>query len=274
MNNSIIEGLVLTVFTDEGPDSLHNLTSLDELIAQKLGIVGITILSMGFVTAERSSERNYKLLGPIPVPDLNDYSALSIFFNVIADMGTIDTRVKEYGRTCNLFLIFKVKYRNLIFNAFENIERISNNFLSKFKKESELQDINEFRKLLNDLKTIKISQEVEIKPKITEMPKFSPENINYGFYTVNQQEQLTPVHDLSKIHDLSCLILVSLNEKTIFVIKVETSLPQREMFIAGRAASKLNLEKLKSEFQIKNISDEVEVNYHMNKTQNILKQFM
>jgi hypothetical protein len=269
----IIEGLVLTVFSDRGPVPILNVSSLEEVTTQKLAIVGITILSMGFMTAEKSKERNYKLLGPIPVPDSNDYSAISVFFNVVADIGTKDTRVEQFGRTCNLFLIFNTKYRKLIFNAFDSIETIVNNFLFEFKKESELTDIDEFKGLLNDLQNLPISQFEETKREITKKDKFTPETINYGFYTVNQKEQITSVHDLSKINDLNCLILVNLNEKAIYAIKVKATLPQREMFIAVRAASKLNLEKLKSEFQIKNISDEVEVNYHMNKIQSLLDQF-
>ena len=133
MADNVIEGLILSVIADYGPDPIINLSALDQLIAQKLSIIGLTILSMGFLTADISRTRDYNLLGPIPVPDSSGFAAVCVFFNVIPDLGTKDNRVEKFGRECNLWLIFEVPNRDRIFKQFSRIENLVNTHLVQFK---------------------------------------------------------------------------------------------------------------------------------------------
>jgi hypothetical protein len=47
MNERMIEGLIVTTMTDRGPFPVLNLSSVSEDTAEKLSVIGMTILFMG-----------------------------------------------------------------------------------------------------------------------------------------------------------------------------------------------------------------------------------
>ena len=58
MNERMIEGLIVTTMTDRGPFPVLNLSSVSEDTAEKLSVIGMTILFMGAGTvAERQHHR-------------------------------------------------------------------------------------------------------------------------------------------------------------------------------------------------------------------------
>jgi hypothetical protein len=264
MNDVIIDGLVVSIFTDDGPEPLINLTQFDEIITHKLAIVGITILSMGINTVDLRDQRKFNLLGPIPVPDSTDFNTLSIFFNVNPDLGTIDERFKKFGRQCNLWIIFKTENREKILSQYKVIEKTLTDVLEKIENESELNE-DLFKSLLQSLQKVHTPQEIESFVNKDKPSQITSELLDYGFFTTNEEENVLPVNDLKNVNELNSLIQVDMKNKIIYVLKVKPDIPQREIFIAGRAASQLNLEKFKSEFSIEKINDKIVVDFHINR---------
>lgn len=271
MTERIIDGLVVSIFSDSGPVPILNLSQLDEVTTQKLSIVGITILSMGLNTVEMRDKREFILLGPIPVPDSLDSSVLCIFFTVRPDLGTQDPRIIEFGRVCNLWILFKTEDREKIFSQYKVIEKTATEKLVTIINESELKE-DLFKDLLNTLQKQQFRIESDqISEK--DLPKqITSELLNYGFFTINEEEATIPVRDLNNLSNLSNLIQIDMKNKNILVLKLKPDISQRKMFIVGRAASQLNLEMLKSEFNVQKINDKIEVDFQLNKIQNLIRK--
>jgi hypothetical protein len=272
IKKNLLEGLTVSVFTDDGPELLINLSDLDEVVTQKLSIVGITILSMGFTTVEERDMRDYKLFGPFPLPESNAYSVLSVFFNVKPDMGSKDIRISQFGRTGNLWIVFHNKNRDLVFRKFREIENIAVEFIKKIKNESELKE-DLFKQLKSSLDQIESEKEKEEVHKDTIPEEISSELINYGFYTISEDESVIPVKDIKSIAELDALIQIDIKNKNITVLKLKENVSQRVMFLAGRAASHLNLENLKSEFKIVKLNDKFDVDFHLKRLQDLISNF-
>ncbi len=98
----MIEGLIVTTMTDRGPFPVLNLSSVSEDTAEKLSVIGMTILFMGAGTvAER---QHHRLHGSIPIPDSPNLEALAMSFPV-SPIETIDVRIDQHGRESTIWLL-------------------------------------------------------------------------------------------------------------------------------------------------------------------------
>ncbi len=142
--NSKIDGLIVTTLTDLGPMPVINLSPLDEASAIRLSTIGMTIISQ--------DKRNYRLYGPIPVPE-TEYEALGMSFSVKATE-TSDIRVKKSGRTSNLWIIYNSNNREEIFAYHDELEALLNNEFKQIRLESELSNEVFIKTVFNKIQLI------------------------------------------------------------------------------------------------------------------------
>ena len=275
MNKSIINGLIVTITDDLGPKPVVNLSQLDDILANKLAMIGMTVLMLGNSDPIYFSKRHNKILGPLPIPfdnqmamltgentEMVEAEAVAIIFNVQADLPTDDPRAKQYGREAIAWFAFDSKDRDRIFSVTKIIEEISKEYLDKVKTESQLTDPTIFQELLNQvyLKTgaVEVTESTE---------QYQPEAIRYAEYTLYkydfQKEKLVPVFSLDEIKTLELFIFVDLSEKQINLIQLQV-IPERKLFKVSNAITNLNL-SLKREFTVRNVNDQYEIMMYMEK---------
>ncbi len=270
-NIQIIDGILITIFGEMGPNPIVNTSSLNEEVSMKLAIAGMTILSMGFGGDGIFEKRHFRLHGPIPVPDSGDSEALAISFKVEATE-TQDERVLDYGRETTLWIVFHSKYRTAIYSYHSQFESQLNEVLTKIKFESELSNpelITDISDRLRRILAVKSTYEKDnIISKEDEIEIQQP----FKFLTVNNEGKLTPITNYNDLYSVRILIFVNTITKIIFNIHIKDSIPQKHMFFAARAASKLNSDKYKSEFRIRDVTDEMEKEFLMEKIDVIIQQ--
>ena len=268
MSKSIINGLVVTITDDLGPKPVVNLSKLDDILANKLAMIGMTVLMLGNSDPIYFSKRHNKILGPLPIPfdnqmamltgeetEMVEAEAVAIIFNVKADLPTDDPRAKEYGREAIAWFAFNSEDRDKIFSVTKIIEEISKEYLDRVKTESQLTDPTVFKELLD--KVFEKTSTVEVT-EATE--QYQPEAIKYAEYTLYkydfQKEKLVPIYALDEIKTLELFIFVDLNEKQINLIQLQ-KVPERKLFQVSKAITNLNL-SLKREFIVRNVNDQYE----------------
>ncbi|MBD3189735.1 MAG: hypothetical protein GF308_03785 [Candidatus Heimdallarchaeota archaeon] len=117
-------GIVFTTFEDTGPAVIYNDTTLTEEQTLTLAVEGMTIVGLEEGTKPKTKEKEFvdqledkRSFGPIPVPDAPNLRALAITFNVSSEE-SYDQRIKEFGRKCILFLLFRDDYTREILDAY------------------------------------------------------------------------------------------------------------------------------------------------------------
>lgn len=279
MSKSIITGLVITITDDLGPKPVINLSNLDEILANKLAMIGMTVLMLGNSDPIYFSKRHNKILGPLPIPFDNQMSLLSgeekeiieaeavaVIFNVKADLPTDDPRALQYGREAIAWFIFNSDDRDKIFTITKTIEEISGEFFKDVDVESQLTDKDKFENLLNEVLT-KTTVTEELPPS----EHYEPETIKYAQYTLYKydftKEKLVPVYSLEEINSLELFVFVDLTEKQINLIILK-NVPERKLFMASKAVANLNL-SLKREFTVRNVNDQYEIMMYMEKLETL-----
>lgn len=272
MNYTAIDGIMLSIAGDMGPDPILNLSSLDDLTSLKLSIVGMTVISMGLGSKNVRKKRHYKMHGPIPVPDSN-YEALCVPFNVHPDLGTKDNRIEAHGRECTLWYLFSSNKRRTILSRINQIETITRDVLLPFKNESELRNESVFIELLNKIQELEFNGFTQTKQIIDNTINYTIENSSFGFFTIDKEGNSIPIYDFRDISDLDVLIMADLSKKQLNVMKLKNKITKTRMYLAGKAASKLNIEKLKREFTVRKIYDELEMEMLLQKIEQIKNDF-
>ena len=269
MNESALKGLLITVSDDMGPRSVVNLSKLDDGLAFKVALFGMTILMLGNSNPNGFAGKCNKILGPLPVPldpeadlqpdeieDLSKSDALAIIFNVKADLPTEDPRAIKNGRDAVLWFIFNTTDRENIFTFSKNIENIANHFISNIKFESQLDDKEYFSQVLDEIH-LRISQ--TNVSSIVE--NYIPESIDYAEYAIYKyspdKEIIFPIEKLDEIKNLPIFILVDIFEKQINIIQTQP-VSKKDLFVVSKSVSNLNL-SLKREFKVRIITDEFEI---------------
>ncbi|MFX1514513.1 MAG: hypothetical protein ACFFCQ_18240 [Promethearchaeota archaeon] len=250
---------MITTFTDMGPMPVLNLSSLDDYDVMNLGVVGMTILSMG--TQHVDTPMTFRLHGPIPVPKLLDYEALAMTLTVTAE-STEDVRVERYGRLSSVMLIFDVKHRHRLIPLHTKIEETLRNEIKKFTHERELNEADTFKNILEKIENLVKAEEAEVSPPEEEVVvKPSEEEIKViNVYSIDLQGELIPIllDGSTDIDSYPVLLIANTILKQIFVIKIQESISPRKMFLASSAASKLNITKFKNEFSKRDVIDPLE----------------
>ncbi|MHA2294581.1 MAG: hypothetical protein ACXAEU_21355 [Candidatus Hodarchaeales archaeon] len=257
--NGKLNGLVITIFADQGPYPLINMSPLDHDKIMKLSVLGMTILSMGGQTPSQELFI-HRLHGPIPVPDTLDYEAFSMSFSVSTSEST-DERLLKHGRISTVWIIFDSKYRNELVSLHNEIEEVLTSEIKNIKQESELEVEETIKNIQKRLQQVTEQTPVAALPSTVETRIVQDEQAKAVlFYTVNMQSEVSKVTAdfLANPSRYPVLIMVNTVLKRIFVVKNNENVSNRLMFVASRAASKLNAQHWKNEFQKKDISDPLE----------------
>ena len=150
-------GIVFVTFEDTGPSVIYNDTDLKEdqsltLAVQGMTIVGLDEGSKGKTMKDKKTQifdtmDDKKSFGPLPVPDAPNLRALAITFDVESSEST-DQRIREFGRKCIMFLLFKEDYIREILDAYGLIKPYFSVIVRDITSESQLTQGN-----LQDLST-------------------------------------------------------------------------------------------------------------------------
>lgn len=258
----VIDGIIITIFSDMGPNPVVNTSSLNEEISMKLAIAGMTILSMGYGGDGVFEKRHYRLHGPIPVPDSGDYEALALSFSV-RPTNTDDVRVLDHGRETTLWLVFSSTYRNIIYSYHSQFEIELKKILSSVKDETDVTKPELTNNILDSIRRILAVKSTDAKTFVIEKEELDNQ-LPIKLFTVDNDGDLVPI-TFNDLKTTSVLIFVNKITKSIFNIQLNENTPQRKIFMAGRAASLLNSKKYHSEFHIRNVTDEIELAFLMEK---------
>jgi hypothetical protein len=267
---SLFEGVIITIFAELGPAPLANESPLDEAVAIKLSIAGMTILTMGYGGDGVFEKRHFRLHGPLPVPDSVEYEALAMSFKVEATV-TDDERVREYGRECTLFLVFSTKKRTEVLNYHRAIEAEMKQFLQKFSTETQLSEPQVAGQINDKLRELTAVKSTTPYKAPQELDLF--EEKTFALYTIDDQGELEELKSLNQAETVDVLIFVNTITKNIYKIIMHDNLSQRMLFLAGKAASQLNLNKFRSQCNVKDVSDMMMRNYLLDRITIIFKEY-
>ena len=283
MPKKIIDGVLITTFSDQGPIPIYNTSTLTELISIKLSVVGMTILSLGFGGEGIYEKRHFRLHGPIPVPDTTDLEALAMSFKVSTN-DSIDSRVSNYGRESTVFILFFSEYRKELITMHDKVESVLKNVLTNFKSDLDLEN-TAYLALVTDKINKLFEEELVPPPDAQQKPSIGPNTVvqpetsippkNHGviLYTLNSEGTLTLLDEYTKINTADILVFVNTYTKTIFNLSLKQNISQQKRFFAAKAISQLNLNEYKSEYQTRTITDDFEVSFYLEKIQSIYDQY-
>ncbi len=268
MSNRMIEGLIVTTMTDRGPFPVLNLSSVSEDTAEKLSVIGMTILFMGAGTvAER---QHHRLHGSIPIPDSPSLEALAMSFPV-SPIETKDLRIDQHGRESTIWLLFDSKKRDLIFRAHRVIEKALQEETRKIKYEKDLSDPEIMDNILKRIKGITDSPDLTTVVMEPVEPLNIVERGGLEFFTIDPEGKTREIDPRVELSVCSVLILVNTILKRIFLIRLKESIPHRLLFLASTAVSNINTNRFKNEFSIRDVQDPLEREMILNKIGIILK---
>ena len=264
----MIEGLIVTTMTDRGPFPVLNLSSVSEDTAEKLSVIGMTILFMGAGTvAER---QHYRLHGSIPIPDSPSLEALAMSFPV-SPTETSDLRIDQHGRESTVWLLFESDNREVIFSAHKLIEETLQEETKRIRFEKDLSNIEIMNSILDRIKSIPDSPEAVTIVMDSEKPSQIVERGGLEFFTVNTEGDLREIDPRGDLGTCSVLIMINTILKRIFLIRLKDSIPPRQIFLASTSVSNINTNRFKNEFTVRDVQDPMEREMILEKIGIILK---
>lgn len=244
----VFDGLILTILEDFGPAPVVNLSNLDEATATHLSITGMTIVGLG-------STRVYlRLFGSIPVPEFPDREAMPFIFSVSGE-DSADERIIQQGRDCVIFLLFASSNRATIYGIHHEVERILNEHVKSFRSRDNLSQ-EAMDAILDQINQIE-------PPSVQELPLEEQEialerKAGLEFYKVlpDGDIQETSLNDGLKS---PILLLVNHVNQMILTLTLSEDISERYLYLAGSAANRLNVERLRSAYRIRDVDDPLEI---------------
>ncbi|MFX0117636.1 MAG: hypothetical protein ACFFB3_24035 [Candidatus Hodarchaeota archaeon] len=244
----IFDGLILTVLEDFGPAPVVNLSDLDEATATHLSITGMTIVGLG-------STRVYlRLFGSIPVPDFPDCEAMPFIFSVSGE-DSADDRIIHQGRDCVIFLLFASSNRATVYGIHHEVERILNEHVKTFRTRENLSQAA-MDAIFDQINHIE-------PPSVQELPLEEQEIVlerkaGLEFYKVLPDGEL---QETSLQDGLKSPIMLLVNHVNQMILKLTLSedISERHMYLAGRAANRMNVERLRNAFKVRDVDDPLEI---------------
>ncbi|OLS16701.1 MAG: hypothetical protein HeimC3_52110 [Candidatus Heimdallarchaeota archaeon LC_3] len=109
----------------------------------KLGITGLTLRSLGESEEEKQDEQFFRLIGPIPVPDIPEYCALGMAFAF-----DVEVNENEYFESFGIWMIIDSDYKDNIYQNYDKIQQLLIDFIKTYQNEEELNNgikINAFK---------------------------------------------------------------------------------------------------------------------------------
>ena len=250
-----IDGILLAILEDYGPDPLVNLTEFDLGTATSLSIAGMTIVALG------SSDRVYqRLFGSIPVPGNADWEAMPFIFNVFGGEST-DDRIKVQGRECVLFLIFKADNRSHVYSIHSDAEQLLIQQTQQFNTRDDMtQEV--ITSILEQLQQISPPS-----PQDVSTPVDSPiitEKAGLEFFTLSPEGDPQPT-SLTEGLKAPIMLLVNHVNQTILRLTLSESVSERKSYLAGSAATKMNVVHFRNAYRIRDVYDSLEIHMVLEK---------
>ena len=252
-----IDGILLAILEDYGPDPVVNLTEFELETATSLSIAGMTIVALG------STDRVYqRLFGSIPVPGSSDWEAMPFIFNVFGGEST-DDRIQTQGRECVLFLLFKASNRSLVYSIHSDAEKLLIGHIQQFKTREDLTP-EVIASMLEQLQQIRppTPQEVSIEPESPLMDEKS----GLEFFTLSPDGEPQPT-SLTEGLKAPLMLLVNHVNQTILRLTLLDTVSERKAYLAGSAAAKMNAEHFRNAFRIRDVDDPLEIQMVLEKIQ-------
>ncbi len=250
----VFNGLILTILEDFGPAPVVNLSNLDEATATHLSITGMTICSLG-------STRVYlRLFGSIPVPDFPDHEAMPFIFSISGEDST-DERIIHAGRDCVIFLLFESSNRAIVYGIHNEVERILNKHIKNFRTREHLSQVamDVILEQINQIELLSV-QELPLEEQEIAMER----KAGLEFFKVLSDGE---IQETSLTDGLKSPILLLVNHVNQMILKLTLSedISERYRYLAGRAANRINVERLRNAFNIRDIDDPVEIDMLLDK---------
>ncbi|MCF2144243.1 MAG: hypothetical protein K9W42_11135 [Candidatus Heimdallarchaeota archaeon] len=141
-------GMIVSTFSDSGPNIVFNNTHLGDDEAMILAIKGMTVIGLDNpldviddINDDEQRRSTIQQFGPFPVKDHESLRALAISF-VVKAKDSKDTRIATFGRFCVLFLIYNVEHTRQILDSYGLIEPYFNIISREIVYDYDLQTAN------------------------------------------------------------------------------------------------------------------------------------
>jgi hypothetical protein len=117
-------GIVFVTFEDTGPEVIYNDADLSEEQTLTLAVEGMTLVGLDEGSSPKPEKTKIfdelddkRYFGPLPVPEAPNLRTMAITFDVKSE-DSADNRIREFGRKCIIFLLFKEDYTREILDAY------------------------------------------------------------------------------------------------------------------------------------------------------------
>jgi len=141
-------GMIVSIFSDSGPNIIFNNTSLADDEAMILAIKGMTVIGLDNpldviddINDDEQRRATIQQFGPFPIKDHESLRALAISF-VVKAKDSKDTRITTFGRFCVLFLVYNLEHTRLILDSYGLIEPYFNIISRDIVYDHDLQPAN------------------------------------------------------------------------------------------------------------------------------------
>ncbi len=188
---SLIEGMIISLFADEGPEILYNSSPFDESDAFSMVVKNLT--AIGTDTPRAFGE--IEVYGPLPSPSPN-HTVMAFLFSIKAEKST-DPRIVQFGR---MGVIWTVSNSNIALKYSGILKRI-------------LRRLFDFYHITTDADFMKneIFQKFDDKLRI---------NISGGVqsYYISTDSTLEPVYEIEYVPPNVPIILIDIETKDIKIL--------------------------------------------------------
>jgi hypothetical protein len=144
-------------------------------------------------------------------------------------------------------------------------------FLQKFSTETQLSEPQVAGQINDKLRELTAVKSTTPYKAPQELDLF--EEKTFALYTIDDQGELEELKSLNQAETVDVLIFVNTITKNIYKIIMHDNLSQRMLFLAGKAASQLNLNKFRSQCNVKDVSDMMMRNYLLDRITIIFKEY-
>lgn len=193
---NLIDGIMVSIFSDAGPVVKYNSSSIPEEIALNLCAKGVVMVG------EATQKEIY---GPLPVPGSSDLLALAFAMN-LATSDSSDDRIKKFGRSVVFWLIFNSRRKRNVLHASGLIQGYLIGLVLDIQKES-------------DFTTETIEY---IDNKLTDMIV----SINIRVYGLLKNDEFVELIDDSLVPASEVLFVADLRRKVLYILFLAKVGPQ------------------------------------------------
>ncbi len=229
---TITEGLLVTVFEDDGPANIYNSSPLDESEAFAMAIKTLTAIgsSTPFALGEIRSH------GPLPTPR-EPLFAIAYMFSLKADH-SMDSRISQFGRMVIFWII--TSSRNIIkYNEF---------IIRSIKRNLRLYQINSDTDLYDQERLKKIDEKLQISDYSSETFYMTGEDKVEAFLNIEMIPETAPI------------VIVDSSAALIQVLFRDQPTPLMKTKIRGIINDFKNQQRKGSLLKLEMVSDKIKVN--------------